>query len=240
MAKSILERLKIIEGRIKNLCCSVANITLQQVSDNGGFTNDSTLRQGNKDNGFGGGVSLVSNSKELQWENGVQYYFIPGQSIIHANSINDVIPNNNYDVSKGWEVGSKYTNLVTGKTYICTSDNVENAIWSVFPYRSLQFTLSQAGTSAPTFEDIFVDDFGDVINNLSFTYNGEGSYNLVSNANIFIAGKTFIIVSSNHDSTKIECERRTSDTIRLSSFLDNTLQNSRIKNSFRFEIIIYP
>lgn len=104
--------------------------TLQQASDNGGFTNGSTLREGSRDNGFGGGISLeCTAAKELQWEDGVQYYFPVGGSIVHANSMNDVIPDNTYDDTKGWAVGSKFLNLVTNKLYECTDATTDTAIW---------------------------------------------------------------------------------------------------------------
>ena len=72
--------------------------TLQLVSDSGGLTNDSTIREGSKDfYSFGGGISLVcSMEKELQWQNGVQYYFEVGQSIVYANSMLGNIPDNKH------------------------------------------------------------------------------------------------------------------------------------------------
>jgi hypothetical protein len=104
--------------------------TLQQVSDAGGLDNGSTIRKGSNDNyGFGGGISQVcSLEKEMQWENGVQYYYEVGQPIVHANSIT-FSPDNSYDETKGFAVGSRYTVLNDGKTYICTDATTDNAVW---------------------------------------------------------------------------------------------------------------
>lgn len=106
------------------------NVTLQQVSDNGGLGNGSTIRKGYLDNGYGGGISLVCvNEKEIQWEDGVQYYYPTGSLIVHANSINNDIPNEFYDETRSFTVGSRYTVLNTGKTYICTDATTEAAVW---------------------------------------------------------------------------------------------------------------
>jgi hypothetical protein len=105
--------------------------TLQNVSDVGGLDNGSTIRKGSKDNyGFGGGISQVcSLEKELQWENGVQYYFVVGQPIVHANSINNDTPDSSYDNTKGFAVSSRYTVLNNGKTYICIDATTDSAVW---------------------------------------------------------------------------------------------------------------
>lgn len=106
--------------------------TLQQVSDTGGLDNDSTIRQGTVrhfDNSAGG-ISLVcSNEKELQWEDGRQYYYPVGSPIVHCNSLNNDIPGNTFDETIGFAVGSRYTVLNTGKTYICTDATKEAAKW---------------------------------------------------------------------------------------------------------------
>jgi hypothetical protein len=105
--------------------------TLQQVSDAGGLDNGSTIREGSKDNyELGGGISLVcSLEKEQQWENGVQYFFEVGKPIVSANSINGDTPDNTYDETKGFAVGSFYNVLSDGKTYICTDATTDNAVW---------------------------------------------------------------------------------------------------------------
>jgi hypothetical protein len=97
---------------------------------------------GSKDNyEIGGGISQVcSLDKEIQWENGVQYYFEQAQPIIHANSINNNIPDNTYDDTKSFQVGSTYTVLNTGLTYICTDTTTDNAVW-VLKSLSLQEVL---------------------------------------------------------------------------------------------------
>jgi hypothetical protein len=232
--------------QIKRLTSTIANSTptLQQVSDAGGFTNNSTLRQGSVlgTSNTNYGIALDSSGTELQWKNGVEYYFVQGSKIVHANSLYNTIPDNTYDTTKGWAIGSKYTNLVTGKTYVCTGDSTNNAVWNIFPYKSLQFTLDQEGNmQPPSFIDVFVnDDFGNVRLDWSWSYNGVGSYNLVADSAIFTLGKTFIFVSSNYENKVIECERRNENTIRFYSFASGSLQNDVIDPSFIFEIRIYP
>lgn len=105
---------------------------LQEVSDAGGFDNGSTLKKGSKNNyGFGGGISQVCFAdKELQWENGVQYYFPVGQPIVWANSINADTPDTSYDDTKGFAIGSTYNDLVNNKSYKCTDATTGAAVWA--------------------------------------------------------------------------------------------------------------
>lgn len=218
--------------------------TLQKVSDAGGLDNFSTIREGSKDNGFGGGISKVcANDKELQWEDGNEYYFTVGSPIIHANSLNNVIPDATYDNTKGYAVGSKHKNLVTGKTLICTDATTGNAVWKYFPYRSLQFTLSQTGTSAPTFEDIFVDDFGDVIDDWTIdppAIGLPGEYKINAPENYFTSGKTFINVGSIVGNKQVQLNRRNASALNVYTYLAGVASNDVLDTDILLEIIIYP
>jgi hypothetical protein len=219
-------------------------VTLQKVSNAGGLDNSSTIREGSKDNGFGGGISQVcSNDKELQFEDGVQYYFVLNQPIVHANSLNNINPDSTYDDTKGWAVGSKYKNLVTGKTLICTDATTGNAIWKYFPYRTLQFTLNQDGTNAPTFEQIFVDDFGDVISGWTIESPGvglPGEYKINAAADYFPVGKTFMNVSSIVGDRDVQLNRRNNSVINIYTLAAGVPANDVLDTTIRLEIIIYP
>lgn len=107
--------------------------TLQQVSDAGGFTNGSTLRQGLIPHGFGGGISRVcANSKEDQWEDGVKYLISTTGSfntVVYTENINNVNPGTGDDETLSYAVGSRWKNLVTGIEYICTDATTGLAVW---------------------------------------------------------------------------------------------------------------
>lgn len=117
--------------------------TLQQVSDAGGFTNGSTLRQGLIPHGYGGGISRVcANSKEDQWEDGVKYLISTTGSfntVVYTENINNANPGIGDDETLSYAVGSRWKNLVTGIEYICTQANEGDAIW-----------LAQNGEYQPT------------------------------------------------------------------------------------------
>jgi hypothetical protein len=109
--------------------------TFQQVSDAGGFDNFSTIRQGAATRFFGiRGLELVCvNDKMIQWADGREYYYINNggtiEPIVHCNSLNDDIPDNTFDETIGFAVGSRYTVLNTGITHICTDATTDSAIW---------------------------------------------------------------------------------------------------------------
>lgn len=107
--------------------------TLQKVSDTGGLDNGSTIRQGLIPHGFGGGISRVcANSKEDQWEDGFRYLIVTTGStntVVYAETINYVIPDDTYDETDDWAVGSRFKNLVSGVEYICTQANEGDAVW---------------------------------------------------------------------------------------------------------------
>jgi hypothetical protein len=94
------------------------------------FDNGSKLREGTIDHGFGGGISRVcTNEKEDQWEDGVRYLYEISGTIVYAESMNDVIPEENYDVDFNYAIGSRFKNLVTGIEYLCTSAVNGAAVW---------------------------------------------------------------------------------------------------------------
>jgi len=94
------------------------------------FDNGSKLREGTIDHGFGGGISRVcTNEKEDQWEDGVRYLYEISGTIVYAESMNDVIPDENYDVDFDYAIGSRFKNLVSGIEYICTQADEGDAIW---------------------------------------------------------------------------------------------------------------
>jgi hypothetical protein len=104
--------------------------TLQQVSDAGGLDNGSTIRQGSVSRlGLTGIEQVCSNEKMIQWVDGREVYYSSENPIVHVNSINDDIPNEFYDETLGIVIGSRYTVLNTGITYICTDATEDNAVW---------------------------------------------------------------------------------------------------------------
>jgi hypothetical protein len=183
----------VMQVRVGN---NVTATTLQEVTDEGNETsndiqlleaaklilsNYSKLSKGSKDNySFDGGISRVCVAeKEDQWENGVQYYFNVGQPIIHANSINNDIPDEFYDETREFEVGSRYTVLNTGKTYVCTDATEGEAVWeqvSDRPYKVYTALLTQTGTDAPV-ATVLENTLGDI----TFGYISAGVYSIISN-----------------------------------------------------------
>jgi hypothetical protein len=105
--------------------------------------NNSKLKRGTVDNGFGGGISLIcSNEKEQQWENGVRYLRVIDGTNVYAETLDAlVVPNSSYNSLSNWATNSRFKNLVTGIEYICT-DAVSGA-W-----------LPLSGTWTPTFTNI--------------------------------------------------------------------------------------
>jgi hypothetical protein len=107
--------------------------TLQEVSDAGGLTNNSTIRQGTIDHGYGGGISRVcANNKDDQWEDGVRYLIHDSggfKTVIHVENSNGTNPNANDDETLSYAVGSRWKNLVSGVEYICTQATESDAIW---------------------------------------------------------------------------------------------------------------
>ena len=125
--------------------------TLQQVSDAGGLDNGSTIREGSVERFGLTGLELVcSNEKMIQWVDGREYYYTVGNPIVHCNSMNiDGVPGVTDDETQGFGVGSRFTVLNTGKTYICTDATTDNAVWSEIsngvPYKVYTALLTQSG-----------------------------------------------------------------------------------------------
>ena len=126
--------------------------------------NNSKIEEGTVDNGFGGGVSLIcSNEKEQQWENGVRYLRQVGNTIVYAETLDDIDPSNFYDNTKNWAVGSRYKNLVTGIEYICTDATTDIAVW-----------IAQSGEYQPTviYSANINNGFGTAVNAI-YSVNGK-------------------------------------------------------------------
>jgi hypothetical protein len=97
------------------------------------FDNGSKLREGVIQHGYGGGIARVcANDKTDQWEDGFRYLISTTGSfntVIYAETINNIIPDDTYDETDGWAVDSRIKNLVTGIEYLCTQANEGDAIW---------------------------------------------------------------------------------------------------------------
>lgn len=184
--------------------------TLQQVTDLGNITtndinldnsaivldNGSSLRKGWLDNGADGGIAReCAVSYQDQWENGVQYFINQAGAVVRANSINGTTPDANFDVDRGYIVGSIFHNMNNQNQYICTDNTNGAAIWELYynpmPYKVYTALLTQIGTNAPS-AIVLENTLGE---NLFFGYDGIGLYS-VNGSSIFTINKTFIIVNS--------------------------------------------
>jgi hypothetical protein len=97
------------------------------------FQNGSKFREGAIPHGYGGGIARVcANEKADQWEDGFRYLISTSGStntVVYAETINNIIPDDTYDETDDWAVGSRLKNLVTGIEYLCTQANEGDAIW---------------------------------------------------------------------------------------------------------------
>jgi hypothetical protein len=97
------------------------------------FNNGSKLREGVIQHGFGGGIARVcANEKTDQWEDGFRYLISTTGSfntVVYAETINNIVPDDTYDETDSWAVGSRIKNLVTGIEYLCTQANEGDALW---------------------------------------------------------------------------------------------------------------
>jgi hypothetical protein len=96
------------------------------------FDNNSKLREGAIDHGYGGGIAKVcANDKTDQWEDGFRYLIQTSGSttVIYVENMNGTNPGDNDDETKSYAVGSRWKNLVTGIEYLCTQANEGDAIW---------------------------------------------------------------------------------------------------------------
>lgn len=97
------------------------------------FENGSMLREGAIPHGFGGGIARVcANEKADQWEDGFRYLISTTggfNTVVYAETLNNIIPDDTYDETDSWRVGSRLKNLVTGIEYLCTQEDEGDAIW---------------------------------------------------------------------------------------------------------------
>jgi hypothetical protein len=165
--------------------------TLQQVSDAGGLNNGSTIRQGSVERFGLNGLELVcTNGKIIQWVDGREYYYETGNPIVHCNSIRGgtggEIPEPTHDETQGFQIGSRFTSLGSGKTYICLDATTENAVW--LPMGGEYFpTLDGANGSCTntTLDKAFYSINNGIVEvsvqgtvDLDFSTFSEGSFNL--------------------------------------------------------------
>jgi hypothetical protein len=122
--------------------------TLQEVSNNGGFDNGSTVKKGTTDAGNGGakGVALrCSLDYEFKWEAGRLYVMQQDGFTIRDTHYNFTdVPDSADNDTKGFVVGSRWF-LDNGTFYLCTDITANIAVWEYQP--SLN-TLSISGNYA--------------------------------------------------------------------------------------------
>ena len=124
--------------------------TLQEVTDSGNTTtndiqfdsgagilldNNSRLREGTIDAGFGGtkGIAQIcAVGYELKWEAG-RLYVMDGNGLLIRHSLYNftTVPSANDDSTKGYYVGSLWS-LDSGVSYICTDSTSTAATWSLY------------------------------------------------------------------------------------------------------------
>lgn len=108
--------------------------TLQEVSNNGGFDNGSTVKKGTTDAGNGGakGVALkCSLDYEFKWEAGRLYIMQQDGFTIRDTLYNfNNTPTENDDDSKGFVIGSRWI-LDNGDIYLCGDATTGFAVWEL-------------------------------------------------------------------------------------------------------------
>jgi len=94
--------------------------------------NTSSLKKGTYDFGGNGGVSRIcSNNYEDMWQNGFRHVFDQSGFIRNSTNCFDVIPDNTFDVTLRFKVGSIWT-LDDGTNYICTDATEGFAVWAIY------------------------------------------------------------------------------------------------------------
>jgi hypothetical protein len=116
------------------------------------FQNNSKLREGIIQHGYGGGIAKVcANDKTDQWEDGFRYLIQTSGStntVVYVENMNGTNPGDNDDETKSYVVGSRWRNLVTGIEYVCTQANEGDAIWVDQNIAVYQFDVTITDTAA--------------------------------------------------------------------------------------------
>ena len=114
----------------------IGNSTTNDINlDNSAIVLDnfSKLTKGWRDNGAGGGIAReCAVNYQDEWENGVQYYINQGGYIVWANSINGSVPDVDFDITRGYVVGSIFHDLNNQDKYKCTDNTDGAAVWVPF------------------------------------------------------------------------------------------------------------
>jgi hypothetical protein len=122
--------------------------------------NASTLKKGTYDFGADGGISRICGvGYEDMWQSGFRHVFDSNGLIRNTTNGFDLIPNNSFDVTLRFKVGSRWT-LDNGDTYECTDATEGAAVWELVNIGIIP-TLQQvtaAGNQATT--DIEVNSLG--------------------------------------------------------------------------------
>jgi hypothetical protein len=124
--------------------------TLQEVINEGGLSNGSTLKQGAIDAGYGGskGIALqCAVGYELKWESGRLYVMNDNGTIIRDSLYNFTItPQDTDDETKGFAIGSRWI-LDNGSVYVCSDATGGAAVWvlqknvnTIQQYKTANFT----------------------------------------------------------------------------------------------------
>jgi hypothetical protein len=121
--------------------------------------NSSRLESGTINNGAGGGISRVcSIGYQDEWENGVQYFIAQNSNqIVWANSINNTVPDANYDVTMGYIPGSIFHDMNNQNKYQCTDNTDGAAVWVPF-YDAVPDLQAVTDVGANTLNTITVGD----------------------------------------------------------------------------------
>ena len=184
---------------------------LQSVTDEGNITtndinldnssivleNSSRLESGTIDNGAGGGIARVcSIGYQDEWENGVQYFISQNSNqIVWANSINNTIPDANFDITMGYVPGSIFFDMNNQNKYQCTDNTDGAAVWVplIDDIPNLQQVTDEGAT---TTNPIYVGDLS-----ASYSEIGNGSVGTVNvnNSTYAYIGQDGILGLNNGD-----------------------------------------
>jgi len=94
--------------------------------------NNSSLRKGTYDFGQGGGISRICGvDYEDMWQGGIRHVFDNNGFIRNSTNCFNVVPNNTFDVTLRFKVGSIWT-LDDGTNYICTDATEGAAVWELY------------------------------------------------------------------------------------------------------------